>query len=102
MSGEDGAAVAAVVRRRRSEAAEAAVAAAGAAATAAAAHSERHPWAPVVNRTLAEARGLPFKDKPAGLQGKGVCQKRSRVAPRQGPECEGIRSAHMLFFGRER
>ena len=31
---------------------------------AAAAHSERHPWAPVVNRTLAEARGLPFKDKP--------------------------------------
>ena len=64
MSGEDGAAMAAVVRRRRSEAAEAAMATAGAAATAAAAHSERHPWAPVVNRTLAEARGLPFKDKP--------------------------------------
>jgi len=67
VSGEDGAAMAAVVRRRRSEAAEAAEAAmatAGAAATAAAAHSERHPWAPVVNRTLAEARGLPFKDKP--------------------------------------
>ena len=52
------------MRRRRSEAAEAAMATAGAAATAAAAHCERHPWAPVVNRTLAEARGLPFKDKP--------------------------------------
>ena len=25
---------------------------------------ERHPWAPVDNRTLTEARGLPFKDKP--------------------------------------
>ena len=34
------------------------------AATAAAAHCERHPWAPVVNRTLTEARGLPFQDEP--------------------------------------